>query len=156
MGDIYYGPDSPLCVTIPSVGNGVYCLGDDDGQALGSMRAADRMCRLTRGPHECDWRPYAAPTQGASPLSADANLPKSQCLDPDYCAARGSLQPISPAFTPTETTDTYRLVNPTTTRQGVPRALHVTPSTGVCHVPLLAAQAALGQVGGFCAGVAPS
>lgn len=162
----YWGPTSPLCVQVGTASpfpNALYCAGKTQAEGLASMRTADRHCRLSRmsgkgtGAAGCNWSAFAAPTQGASPLPADTELPESQCLDPDYCAVRGSLQPMAPLYDPDPTSQRYALVNPTTTGSGAPRnLLLVQPDGGgACPAGRFPVKPAVGSGGTLCAGVAP-
>lgn len=157
---VFWGPGAPLCVHLTGSDNGLYCSGTTQQQALATMRTADRLCRLSRVADptaDCSWGQYAAPTQGLSGLPPDLTIPPSQCQSKDYCAVRGSLAPLAPAYAPPLGQSRYQLVNPATSPPYIPRALVISkaPSTG-CPVNLAPAEQAIGPPSKFCAAIPPS
>ncbi len=159
------GPGAPLCVHPAGQGppnHTLYCAGSTQQEALATMRAADRLCRLSRmsgKPRACDWTKFAAPTQGAGPLPTDIVLPASQCLDDDnYCAIRESIVPLAAPFVATG--QRFTLVNPGTSPPTVPKALLVSAPTGLLpSTPcpgLLEVNPAVGPGATLCAGIAPT
>jgi hypothetical protein len=154
----YFGPGAPLCVRLTNGANALYCAGTSQTEALATMRMADRLCRLTRSADpsiSCNWRRYAAPTQGGGSLPEEIPLGASQCQSDGYCAIRDSLAPLAPEYTaPTDLQVFYR-VNPGTSPSYLPTALRVGTLSGPeCPPNLAPAEAAVGTPVKFCAGVA--
>jgi len=113
----FWGPLDPVCVVAPSTANGVYCRGETATEAMASLRALYRACRLAGGVDDtggagCSIAQYAVPMQSDGSVAPI-----------DAATARATIVPLDlGAPPPPRPTDVYSLVNATTT---LPAPAHV-------------------------------